>query len=171
MELKKKVDQILKELKSGKFNKVILETEKLLKKYQDKGYLFNIYGLAQQRLNNIDTSIAYFKKAIKLEPQDLGHRNNLANSYIYLDQYEEAEYIFKEILKINPENPPALVNYARLKNILLDFKSSIELYQKALKFIKNDLGIWVNLASVYQNLGEFENYCFFCLHMFQAQLK
>ena len=156
MELNKKVDQILKELKSGKFNKVILDTEKLLKKYNDKGYLHNICGLAHQRLNNLENSIFYFKKAINLEPQDLGHKNNLANSYIYLNQYEEAENIFKEILKNNSENPPALVNYARLKNILLDFRSSIELYQKALKFIKNDLGIWVNLASVYQNLGEFE---------------
>ncbi len=156
MELKKKVDQILKDLKIGKFNKVVLEVEKLLKKYQDKGYLHNICGLAHQRLNNIETSIYYFKKAINLDPQDLGHKNNLANSYIYLNQYEEAENIFKEILKNNPENLAALVNYARLKNILLDFQSSIDLYQKSLKFIKNDLGVWLNLASVYQNLGEFE---------------
>ena len=46
MELKKKVDQLLQELKSGKFNKVILECEKLLKKHPDKGYLQNICGLA-----------------------------------------------------------------------------------------------------------------------------
>jgi len=156
MELNKKVDQILKELKSGKFNKVIADGEKLLKKYQDKGYLFNICGLAHQRLNNIETSISYFKKAISLEPQNLGHKNNLANSFIYLNQHEEAENIFKEILKTKPENVPALVNYARLKNILLDFKSSISLYQKALKFVKNDLGIWLNLGSVYQSLGEFK---------------
>ena len=127
MELNKKVDQILKELKSGKFNKVVLDTEKLLKKYQDKGYLYNICGLAHQRLNNIENSVFYFKKAISLEPEDLGHKNNLANSYIYLNQYEEAENIFKQILISNSENPPALVNYARLKNILLDFKNSIEL--------------------------------------------
>ena len=155
MELKKKFDQLLQELKSGKFNKVILDVEKLLKKYQDKGYLFNICGLAHQRLNNIETSISYFKKAISLEPQNLGHKNNLANSFIYLNQHEEAENIFKEILTTNPENTPALVNYARLKNILLDFKNSINLYQKALKFIKNDLGIWLNLGSVYQSIGEF----------------
>ena len=155
MELKKKVDQLLQELKLGKFNKVISDGEKLLKKYQDKGYLFNICGLAHQRLNNIETSISYFKKAISLEPQNLGHKNNLANSFVYLNQHEEAENIFKEILKINSENAPALVNYARLKNILLDFKSSIELYQKALKLVKNDLGIWLNLGSVYQSIGEF----------------
>jgi len=155
MELKKKVDQLLQELKLGKFNKVISDGEKLLKKYQDKGYLFNICGLAHQRLNNIETSISYFKKAINLEPQNLGHKNNLANSFVYLNQHEEAENIFKEILKINSENAPALINYARLKNILLDFKSSIELYQKGLKLVKNDLGIWLNLGSVYQSIGEF----------------
>ena len=40
MDLKKKVDQLLQELKSGTFNKVISDGEKLLKKNQDKGYLF-----------------------------------------------------------------------------------------------------------------------------------
>ena len=57
MDLKKKVDQLLQELKLGKFNKVILESEKLLKKHPDKGYLQNICGLAHQRLNNIEQKI------------------------------------------------------------------------------------------------------------------
>ena len=85
MDLKKKVDQLLQELKLGKFNKVIIESEKLIKKNQDKGYLFNICGLAHQRLNNIKTSIFYFKKAIELDPLNPGQKNNLANSYISLN--------------------------------------------------------------------------------------
>ena len=156
MELNKKVDQLLQELKSGKFNKVILEGKKLLKKYPDKEYLQNICGLAHQRLNNIKTSIFYFKKAIELDPSNPGQKNNLANSYIYLNEYDKAERIFNEILEKNPNYTAAIVNYARLKNILLDFKNSIILYEKATKLIKNDLGIWLNLASVYQNSGNFE---------------
>ena len=155
MDLKKKVDQLLQELKLGKFNKVISDGEKLLKKNQDKGYLFNICGLAHQRLNKIETSIFYFEKAINLEPQNLGHKNNLANSFISLNRFKEAEGIFKEILAVDTKNTPALVNYARLKNIILDFKKSINLYEKALKLIKNDLSIWLNLGSVYQSIGEF----------------
>ena len=62
MEPNKKVDQLLQDLKLGKFKKVISEGEKLLKKYQDKGYLFNICGLAHQRLKHIEISIVYFKK-------------------------------------------------------------------------------------------------------------
>ena len=155
MDLKKKVDQLLQELKLGKFSKVISDTEKLLKKNQDKGYLFNICGLAYQRLNKIETSILYFEKAINLEPQNLGHKNNLANSFISINRFKEAENIFKEILTVDSKNTPALVNYARLKNILLDFKSSINLYENALKLIKNDLSIWLNLGSVYQSIGEF----------------
>ena len=99
MELNKKVDQLLQELKSGKFNKVILESEKLIKKYPDKGYLQNICGLAHQRLNYIKTSISYFRKAIELDPSNLGQKNNLANSYIYLNEYDKAERIFNEILE------------------------------------------------------------------------
>ena len=155
MEFKKKVDQLLQELKSGKFNKVVSDGEKLLKKYQDKGYLFNICGLAHQRLNDLEISIVYFKKAISLEPENLGHKNNLANSFISLNMFKEAEDIFKEILAIDLKNIPALVNYARLKNILLDFKNSINLYENALKLIKNDLSIWLNLGSAYQSIGEF----------------
>ena len=124
MELNKKVDQLLEELKSGKFNKVILEGEKLLKKHPDKGYLQNICGLAYQRLNNIKTSIFYFKKAIELDPLNPGQKNNLANSYISLNEYDKAEGIFNEILEKNPNYTAAIVNYARLKNILLDFKKS-----------------------------------------------
>ena len=88
MELNKKVDQLLQELKSGKFNKVILDVEKLIKKFPDKGYLQNICGLAHQILNNVKTSISYFKKAIELDPSNPGQKNNLANSYIYLNEYD-----------------------------------------------------------------------------------
>jgi len=51
-------------------------------------------GLAYQRIKNIDISINYFKKAIKLDPKDLGVQNNLANSYKHLYQYDLAENIF-----------------------------------------------------------------------------
>ena len=101
MELNKKVETLLKKIKSQKFNEVITDGEKLLKKYPNNVYILNICGLAHQSINNIKNSILYFNKAINLEPQDLGHKNNLANSYIYLNQYEEAENIFKEILKNN----------------------------------------------------------------------
>ena len=55
-------------------------------------------GLAYQRIKKIDISINYFKKAIELNPEDLGVQNNLANSYKHLDQYDLAENIFLDIL-------------------------------------------------------------------------
>ena len=100
MDLKKKVDQLLQELKSGKFNKVIFESEKLLKKHPDKGYLQNICGLAYQILNNIKTSIFYFKKAIELDPLNPGQKNNLANSYISLNEYRIPSYQQSNILDL-----------------------------------------------------------------------
>ena len=112
MELNKKVDQLLQELKSGKFNKVILEGKKLLKKYHNKEYLQNICGLAHQRLNNIKTSIFYFKKAIELDPSNPGQKNNLANSYIYLNEYDKARKpIYKTSIDSNKHYLQSLEKY------------------------------------------------------------
>ncbi len=93
MDLNKKSEIILKKLKENKFYEVISECEKLIKKFPDKSNLYNMCGLAYQRIKNIDISIKYFKKAIELNPDDLGIQNNLANSYKHLDQYDLAENI------------------------------------------------------------------------------
>ncbi len=156
MELNKKVETLLKKIKSQKFNEVITDGEKLLKKYPNNVYILNICGLAHQSINNIENSILYFNKAISIDPNNTDPKNNLANSFIKKNLYKDAENLFKEILLKEPENIAALANYARLKNILLDFKNSILFYEKVLKIIKNDLGIWMSLGSVYESSGNFK---------------
>ena len=70
MEFNKKVDEILKELKFGKFNKVILDTEKLLKKYQ------------------VNLRLALFIKLLLTKPIELAlkekEEQDLKNHYLYL---------------------------------------------------------------------------------------
>tara|TARA_Y100000590_G_scaffold466566_1_gene642450 strand:- start:2801 stop:4360 length:1560 start_codon:yes stop_codon:yes gene_type:complete len=156
MELNKKVEALLKKIKSEKFNEVISDGEKLLKKYPNNVYILNICGLAHQRVNNIEKSILYFNKAINIDPNNTDPKNNLANSFIKKNLYKDAEKLFDEILLSEPKNIAALVNYARLKNILLDFKKSIFFYEKVLKIIKSDLGIWMSLASVFESSGNFK---------------
>ena len=155
MELNKKVEALLKKIKSEKFNEVINDGEKLLKKYPNNVYILNICGLAHQRVNNIEKSILYFNKSINIDPNNTDPKNNLANSFIKKNLYKDAEKLFDEILLSEPKNIAALVNYARLKNILLDFKKSIFLYEQVLKIIKSDLGIWMSLASVFESSGNF----------------
>ena len=130
MDLNKKSEIILKKLKENKFYEVISECEKLIKKFPDKSHLYNMCGLAHQRVKNIDISINYFKKAIELNPDDLGIQNNLANSYKHLDQYDLAENIFLDILNKKKDYLPAIANFAILKRKLNDYENTIFFLQQ-----------------------------------------
>ncbi len=155
MDLNKKSQIILKKLKENKFYEVISECEKLIKKFPDKSYLYNMCGLAYQRIKKIDISINYFKKAIELNPEDLGIQNNLANSYKHLDQYDLAENIFLDILNKKNDYLPAIANLAILKRKLSDFENTVKLYEQAVIIQKNDPSLLSALASAYQSLGNF----------------
>ena len=155
MDLNKKSEIILKKLKENKFYEVISECEKLIKKFPDKSHLYNMCGLAYQRIKNIDISINYFKKAIKLNPEDLGIQNNLANSYKHLDQYDLAENIFLDILNKKKDYLPAIANFAILKRKLNDFENTVKLYEQAVIIQKNDPSLLSALASAYQSSGNF----------------
>ena len=155
MDLNKKSEIILKELKENKFYEVISKCEKLIKKFPDKSHLYNICGLAHQRIKNIDISINYFKKAIELNPEDLGIQNNLANSYKHLDQYDLAENIFLNILNKKKDYLPAIANSAILKRKLNDFENTVKLYEQAVTIQKNDPSLLSALASAYQSSGNF----------------
>lgn len=155
MDLNKKSEIILKKLKENKFYEVISECEKLIKRFPDKSNLYNMCGLAYQRIKNIDISINYFKKAIKLNPEDLGIQNNLANSYKHLDQYDLAENIFLDILNKKKDYLPAIANFANLKRKLNDFENTVKLYEQAVTIQKNDPSLLSALAFAYQGLGNF----------------
>ena len=155
MNLNIKSQIILKKLKENKFYEVISECEKLIKKFPDKSHLYNMCGLAYQRIKNIDVSINYFKKAIKLDPKDLGVQNNLANSYKHLYQYDLAENIFLDILNKKKDYLPAIANLAILKRKLNDFKNTVKLYEQAVIIQKNDPSLLSALASAYQSSGNF----------------
>ena len=112
MDLNKKSQIILKKLKENKFYEVISKCKKLIKTFPDKSHLYHLCGLAYQRIKKINISINYFKKAIKLDPKDLGVQNNLANSYKHLYQYDLAENIFLDILNKKKDYLPAIANHS-----------------------------------------------------------
>ena len=91
MDLNKKSEIILKKLKENKFYEVISECEKLIKRFPDKSNLYNMCGLAYQRIKNIDISINYFKK-IKLYKQQTGRDYDTRTELeIYNDLKKEDE--------------------------------------------------------------------------------
>ena len=115
MDINKNLKQIAKNFNLKKFNDVILQCKKLIKKNANNFMLHQICGLAYFSINNIDLSIEYLKKASEINPSDMVCKNNLANSYKSSGNIEEAEKLYKEILHKFPNNPVILSNLALIK--------------------------------------------------------
>lgn len=157
MDINLKFEKLREKLKKNKFNEVINECNKLIKKFPKADFIYNLCGLAYQKSNRLNESVEYFNKALNLTPDDLGFKNNIALSYKELDEVKKADQIFTEILKERKNYLPALVNYASLKRKVKDFTKTIDLYKQAVELSKNDLNLLSALASAYQSNGLFED--------------
>ncbi len=141
-------------LKAKDFKTVVYGCEKLINKFPNNPFLFNLLGLALHGSGNYLIAIDKFKRALDLDQNFLPAKNNLANSYKAVGNFEKAEFYYKNILKIKPNYVQALNNYANLKALIFDYYPAIELYKEALKIKENDETILFTLANAYHAIGE-----------------
>ena len=156
MEIKKKIVVIQNLIRSENFSLAVVNSKKLIKKYPENSYIYNLCGLALQANKKILESVEYFTKAIYYEPENLAAMNNLANSYKALSKLNEAEDLYLRVIEKDSKNVKTLNNYGNLKQRFNDFNSAIDLYRKALKVDNNNINILFSLAFTYQGIGEFD---------------
>ncbi len=156
MDIDKKINQINIKLNLKKFDEVISECKKLIKKEPIISILYNICGLALQGKKEHKESFNFFSKAIEINKNDFAAKINLANSYMYLNDFKNAEKLFQSLLVEQPKDYILIANYANFKRKIKDFKSAVKLYETSAKLSKNQHMILNDLAKSYQNIGEFE---------------
>ena len=156
MELRQKIQIIQNLIKVENFTSAIINCKKLLKKYPNNSFVYNLCGLALQGDRKIVSSVEFFTQALFHEPENIAAMNNLANSYKHLNQIEKAEDLYLKIIKKDPENIKALNNYGNLMQKLNNFNEAIKIYEKAFLINKNQLNILFSLAISHQSIGEFE---------------
>ena len=171
MDLREKLSIVHNLISVNKFNDAIYHCNKLIKKFPNVSYIYNLCGLAHQGNREMLKSIEFFAKALHYEPDNIAAKNNLANSYKYTNQNGKAEEIFKSIFKQDPKNIKALNNYANLKKKLNDFNSAKETLLKALEIEKNEPNILFSLAECYQSTGDLTKAKSYALKILKIQPK
>jgi len=167
MKIKNRFEKLQNKFLNKKFIDVISESKKLIKKFPEEIYLYNICGLSLQFIGKNLEAIIYFKKAIEIDNKNYVVKINLANSQKNLGDYSEAEKNYLEAIKNQPNNSSFLSYYAIFKSHLLENKEAIELFKKALKYSKNNLSLLGNLATAYQKIGDFINSKKICKKIFK----
>lgn len=149
----------------------------------------NVYlekGYAHRMLQQLDDSIACYKKALELDPKNETAARNLeaihqyeenetellklvdqnpsdANSFFELgvlsnnkQKYREAIDYFIKALEIKPGNTEALLELAYAYYQLKETGKAIESYKKIIEINPKDAAAYLSLGKVYDSLGQFE---------------
>jgi tetratricopeptide (TPR) repeat protein len=108
------------------------QTEYGYKPYRMPGLAYYELGIIFVSKGEIDSAMAYFRRATEILPEYPDAWTNLALAYDYKKRYDAALGAFKKSLDLDPENPYALYNLGLTLGKLGLFKEAVETFRIAL---------------------------------------
>ncbi|CAK5061240.1 unnamed protein product [Meloidogyne enterolobii] len=100
------------------------------------GIYFN-YGYSAMKSGNFQTSVKAFHRCVNIEPEHFEAWNNLAASYIHLNQKHRAHKILQEALKLSWENTYLWTNFLLISVDIGDYESGISALERLMDLDKN----------------------------------
>ena len=98
MNLTAETQKLQNYLRVKDYKAVVHGCEKLINKFPSNPFLFNLLALAFHGNGNYLIAIDRFKRALDLDPNFFPAKNNLANSYKAIWNFEKAEFFYKSVL-------------------------------------------------------------------------
>lgn len=86
------------------YDRALMEFEIARKDMVNHSDLYSRIALVQMRQGEWDKSLANYLMAVKLDPRAAEKNFDVASSYIYLEQYSEAEFFMDRSISLAPDN-------------------------------------------------------------------
>ena len=142
--------------------KVIIIMEKKTDEYERifsilvfKPELYLLLGNAEYYKNNIEKAIAYFDRALEINPKFEDAFFNKGVIFGYLNKPEEAIECYNEVLKINPKDEEALFNNGVVFGYLKKHKKALEYFDKIIYFNSKNEKAWCEKGRVLALMGKY----------------
>ena len=136
------------------FENAELEYKAALDEDKENTTTLNNLGLLYHQKGEYERAIEYFKKAISISSKDTYYLN-LANSQVYLKNYDEAETAYKKCLEINPDNVNAKISLAKFYEAINRFREATTYWEDLTGSYDNE-SFSVELAKNYMALSKYE---------------
>lgn len=116
----------------------------------------NSKGISLYNSGLFDEALKEFSAAATLKPEDARIYNNLALTWLVLDNPVEAEKNLKKTLSISPAYPEALNNYGGLLEKKGDHKKAERYFREAIKAEPLYIDARFNLAASQEKRGDYK---------------
>ena len=119
----------LKQLDSAGFyfrKQLFGRTDETAQAYGNVGYFF-------MEMKAFDSAIAYYKKAIAIDPEYVVAYNNIGTAYMTMEQNDSAFAYFRQAVNLDSTYPNACLNLGLLYHSLQKYDSAIAYVKKAIQ--------------------------------------
>ncbi len=142
--------------KKGEYNQAFDKFFEALKYNEENDEVYYQLGVCNYYIKSYQDSIAHFKRAIAIKPQDSRYYFGLGCAYDELDLIKNAKMAFYDAINIDPMNISARIAYALSLTKELEYAQSIEQFSIVLESNPNDADTIYNLALAYDLVGDIE---------------
>lgn len=105
------------------------------------------------RDQSLDSSAAYFREGIKLEPENIQALEQYGIVKMVLGDYPEAEISFKKLTELEPFQKDHWINLGDNYIQMQKFEEATEPYEKAVELDPGDTRLWEILSDLYESAG------------------
>ena len=121
----------LKKFQERKFCEALNIFNNLIKLNPNDGDLLFTLGNIYYSLNDLNMSSLYFERSLKIFPKSQIILNNYGLTLQSLGQFDKAKELFKNLIKLNPNNIKAYYRLFRmsLENFERDYLDKVKLFE------------------------------------------
>ena len=95
-----------------------------------------------------------YARALKDQPTNLEIKTKLAASYHYQGQLPQAEGLLNEVLEVDKNNMPALLELGQIRSQQQNWEAAQALYQRAIDAAPDNATAYLGLGNALMQLGD-----------------
>ncbi len=128
------LERVQSMVSAGHNDKAIQALEDLVKENPDHAIAHNDLGVLCYNCGDKEKALAYYEKAVQLQPGNITFQKNLADfTYVELSRAEDAMRIYVRILETDPEDIETLLNCGRICEDYKQIDDAKIFYNRVLK--------------------------------------
>ena len=155
--LKKQIQSILDNYRSGNLTQAELLGKKLITENPNVVFLYNLLGLIYVGQKKIDLAQKYYEKGIEIDPNFAEIYNNLGLLFTHdKPDNDKAENFFKKSISLNQNIPEPYNNLGFLYKSLDKNDKALNCFKKSIEINPNFLHAYHNIGSIYIQIGKFD---------------
>lgn len=118
---------------------------------------YRLLGKSYLLLDRPDDAIAAYKRGMQMVPDDqFDLKSDLADAYVRLSRWDEAEAVFKEIARDNPSSPGPLTSLGHIYLSQDRLNEAEEKFNAVANLVPRDAAAYYNLGLVYNRQGRYD---------------